>query len=109
MMFRRTLASVALAAGFATAMAMPMAQAQRAHSDGPMDMSPELRQGRIGNECSGISNAHLRAGCIDSLNIDQDRRSPDWREGLTGGGTGMMNPMGPSPYSPNLPVSDAGR
>ncbi len=109
MMFRKTLTSVALAAGCVVALAMPVAQAQSAHSDGLLDVSPELRQSRIDTECGAISNAHLRASCIDSLNIDEDRRSPGWREGLTGGGTGMMNPMSPSPYSPNMPISDAGR
>ena len=109
MMFGKTLMSVALAAGFAMALAMPVAQAQSAHSDGLLDVSPELRQSRIDTECGAIGNAHLRASCIDSLNIDEDRRSPGWRDGLTGGGTGMVNPMSPGPYSPNMPISDAGR
>ena len=92
MMFRKTLTSVALAAGLRWRWPCRWPGSERAlrWSSG---CDPQLRQSRIDTECGAIGNAHLRASCIDSLNIDEDRRSPGWRDGLTGGGTGMMNPI----------------
>ena len=42
MMFRKTLTSVALAAGCVVALAMPVAQAQSAHSDGLLDVESRV-------------------------------------------------------------------
>jgi hypothetical protein len=137
-MIGKTLTSVALIAGCAVALALPMAQAQTvdtqilmnaprvnagdradwmagrnnaesAQYDRRLDLNRAYRQSRILKECGPITNAHLRAGCIDSFDTSEDQPSPGWNEGLTGGGTGMMNSVGPTPYSPNMPIPDAGR
>jgi len=73
----------------------------------PLDLSPVQRQGKIQKECGPISNEHLRASCVDSRNIDEDRRALGLRDGLTGGGDGRMNPIdrtfqGPEMYDPRF-------
>src|SRR4051794_18330444 len=90
-MVRKTLSSFVLAAGCAIFMAVPAAQAQDARHDGLL--SPVQRQGKIQRECGPITNEHLRASCVDSRNIDEDRRALGLRDGLTGGGDGRMNPI----------------
>src|SRR3954451_17435700 len=64
-------------------------------------------QYRMQRECGSIANAHLRTGCMDSLAIENDRRSMGLKDGLTGGGQGRMNPIdrtfqGPDMYDPHL-------
>ncbi len=136
-MIGKTLTRIALAAGCALALAVPVwaqtadtrvlmnaprvdpddradATAGRNNADSArydrlVETSRAYRQSRILKECGPIANAHLRAGCIDSLSLDADQPARQWNEGLTGGGTGTMNPMGPGPYSPNTPIPDAGR
>src|SRR4051812_36124751 len=103
----KTLTRIAIVAGCAVGLVAPMAQAQtdtQAQSTAPrikfgtqanrfLDLTPEPGKGRISMECGSITNAHLRSGCIDSLAIDEDRRSMGLRDGLTGGGDGRMNPI----------------
>jgi hypothetical protein len=106
-MVRKTLSSFVLAAGCAIFMAVPAAQAQDARHDGLLDLSPVQRQGKIQRECGPITNEHLRASCVDSRNIDEDRRPLGLRDGLTGGGDGRMNPIdrtfqGPEMYDPHF-------
>ena len=121
-MIRKFLTSVALAAGCSIGLAAPTAQAQTvdtqpqingrrvnlsAQNDRLLDLSPEHGKGRIREECGPITNAHLRASCIDSLAIDEDRRSMDWRDGLTGDSNGRMNSIdrtfqGPEVYDPSF-------
>ena len=72
-----------------------------------LDLSPVQRQGKIQKECGPITNEHLRASCVDSRNIDEDRRPLGLRDGLTGGGDGRMNPIdrtfqGPEMYDPRF-------
>ena len=74
-----------------------------------LQTDPAFRQSRMMKECGPITNAHLQAGCVDSFSMYEDQRSVGSKEGLTGGSTGIMNPMGLGPYSPKLPISDAGR
>ena len=119
-MIMKTLTRIALVAGFAVGLAVPMVQAQtdtQAQSTAPritfgtqadpfLDLSPEVK-GRIRTECGPIDNAHLRATCIDSLAIDADRRSIGSRDGLTGGADGRMNSIdrtfqGPEMYDPRF-------
>jgi len=71
--------------------------------------SPAFRQSRIQKECGSLTIAHLRAGCIDSFSVYEDQRSVDWSEGLTGGGTGIMNSTGATPYNPNTYDAGSGR
>ena len=106
-MVRKTLSSFVLAATCAIFLAVPAAQAQDARHDGLLDLSPVQRQGKIQRECGPISNEHLRASCVDSRNIDEDRRALGLRDGLTGGGDGRMNPIdrtfqGPEMYDPRF-------
>ena len=106
-MVRKMLSSFVLAAGCAIFMAVPAAQAQDARYDGLLDLSPVQRQGKIQKECGPITNEHLRASCVDSRNIDEDRRPLGLRDGLTGGGDGRMNPIdrtfqGPEMYDPRF-------
>ena len=96
----KTLTSIALVAGCTVALAVPMGQAQTMdrHSlvDAPLGGD---REARILRECGPITNAHLRAGCRDSIELEQHDR-------MTGSTTGMMNSTGPALYAPN--VNDAG-
>jgi hypothetical protein len=137
-MIRKTLTSVVLAAGCAVALALPVVQAQTvdtqilmnaprvnpgdradwmagrnsaesAQYDRLLEVNRAYGQSRILKECGPITNAHLRAGCFDSFSTSEDQPSPGWNEGLTGGSSGMMNSIGPTPYSPNMPIPDAGR
>ncbi len=121
-MTKKSLTSIALVAGCAIGLAAPVAQSQTvdaqtrmnapwvnpsAQADRLLDMGPESGQGRIRKECGPITNAHLRASCIDSLAIDEDRRSMGWKDGLTGDSHGRMNPtdrtfQGPEIYDPSL-------
>ena len=119
-MIIKTLTRIAFVAGCAVGLAAPMALAQtdtqvqttaprthfRGQNDRVLDLS-EHNKRRMRTECGPITNAHLRAGCIDSLAIDEDRRSLDRREGLTGGGDGRMNSIdrtfqGPEMYDPHF-------
>jgi hypothetical protein len=93
-MITKFLTRIALVAGCAVGLAAPMAQAQpgtqvqttapRMHVGGQndrfLDLSPAVQR-RMRTECEPITNAHLRAGCIDSLAIDEDRRSTGRRDG----------------------------
>ena len=63
------------------------------------------REARIIRECEPIANAHLRAGCIDTIDLEQ-QSSARWHERMTGSTTGVLNnSAGPSLYAPNI---DAG-
>ena len=117
-MMKKSLSTLALVAGCVIGLAAPAAQAQTvdtqtrmnnpsAQNDRLLDLSPGPGQGRIRKECGPISNAHLRASCIDSLAIDEDRRSRGLSEGMTGGGDSRMNPIdrtfqGPEQYDPRF-------
>src|SRR5215213_8263322 len=99
-MIMKALTRIALVAGCAAGLAAPMALAQTdtqprikfgTQADRFLELSPEPGKGRIRTECGPITNAHLRASCIDSLAIDEDRRSMGLRDGLTGGGDGRIN------------------
>ena len=118
----KTLTSIALVAGCAIALAGPAAQAQTvdtltqmnaprvnlsAQNDPLLDLSPGYGKGRIRKECGPITNAHLRASCIDSLAIDEDRRARRLNDGLTGDSNGRINPIdrtfqGPEVYDPSF-------
>ena len=121
-MITKSLTSIALVVGCAIGVAAPVAQAQTvdtqwrmnaprvnptAQTDRLLDLSPEPGNGRIRKECGPMANAHLRASCIDSIAIDEDRRSMGWRDGLTGDSHGRMNPIdrtfqGPEMYDPSF-------
>jgi hypothetical protein len=135
-MIRKTLTSLALVAGCTIALAVPVAQAQTvdtqilmnaprvnpgdradwmagsnnaesAQYDRLMGQNRALRPSRTHNECGSISNAHLRAGCMEGRAFDEDRRSMGLREGLTGDSSGRMNSIdrtfqGPEKYDPRL-------
>ena len=120
-MITKTLTRVALVAGCTVGLAVPTAQAQTdtqiqstaprikfgAQADRFRDLTPDPAKGRIRTECGPMTNAHLRATFIDSLAIDEDRRSMGLRDGLTGGGDGRMNPIdrtfqGPEMYDPRF-------
>ena len=121
-MIKKPLTSIALLAGCAIGLAAPVTQAQTVHSqtrmntprvnpgaqtDRLLDLSPEDGNGKIRKECGPIANAHLRTSCIDSLAIDEDRRSLGLRNGLTGDSHGRMNPIdrtfqGPEAYDPSF-------
>jgi hypothetical protein len=107
-MRKKSLTSIAFLAGCTIILAVPVAQAQTldaltrmntprvnssAQNDRLLDLSPGYAKGRIRKECGPITNAHLRASCIDSLVIDEDRRSRYLSEGLTGDSHGTMNPI----------------
>src|SRR3954449_8371695 len=101
-MIIRALTRIVLVAGCTVGLAVPMAQAQtdtQVRSTAPrikfgtqadrfLDLTSEPGKGRTRMECGSITNAHLRTSCIDSLAIDEDRRSTGLRDGLTGGGNG---------------------
>jgi len=116
----KILATIALVAGCTIGLAAPMAQAQTdtqiqataprvtfgTQNDRFLDLTPHTKS-RMRTECGPIANAHLRAGCADSLAIDEDRRSLGRRDGLTGGGDGRMNSIdrtfqGPEKYDPHF-------
>ena len=101
----KTLTSIALVAGCAIALAVPMGQAQTADTHSLMD-APRVntcdREARILRECGPITNAHLRAGCIDSIELEQHDR-------MTGSTTGTMSSTGPTPYPPNVNDTGSGR
>ena len=121
-MIKRSLTSIALVAGCAIGLAGAAAQAQTvdtqtrmntprvnlsAQNDRLLDLSPGYAKGRIRKECGTITNAHLRASCIDSLAIDEDRRSRRLSDGLTGDSNGRINPIdrtfqGPEVYDPSF-------
>jgi len=134
----KTLTSVAFAAGCAMALAIPAAQAQTvdtqvqmtaprlnagdragwmaggnnagsAQYDRLLEMSPEFRQGRMQKECGPITDLQLRLNCFDSFGAADDERGLEPQEGLTGGSMGTMNSTGAPPYSPNIPIPNAGR
>jgi hypothetical protein len=103
----KTLTRFVFAAGYIVALAVSAVQAQTMDTRVP---TPELRL-----ECGPekdpqlLRDAQLRARCFDSFLASQDAPAAGWSEGLTGGGTGTMRPMGPHPYAPNTPIPHAGR
>src|SRR5690349_12655097 len=116
----KALTRIAFVTGCAVGLATPMAQAQtdaQIQATAPrvkfgtqaehfLDLT-EHTQRRMRTECGPITNAHLRASCMDSLAIDEDRRSMGLRDGLTGGGDGRMNSIdrtfqGPEMYDPRF-------
>lgn len=114
---KKTLTSVALVAGCAMALAVPALQAQTMNSQTKMNLGHfnDTREWRILHECSPLTVAHLRTGCIDTVNIEEDQRTRSLdgqrtrtlNEGLTGGGHGRMNPIdrtfqGPEEYDPHF-------
>ena len=120
-MIMKTLTRIALVAGCAIGLAAPMAQAQtdtQIQATAPrvkfgtqaerfLDLSSEQGKARIRRECGPITNTHLRTSCMDSLAIDEDRRSKGLRDGLTGDGDGRMNSIdrtfqGPEMYDPRF-------
>jgi hypothetical protein len=110
----KTLTSIALVAGCAIALAVPMGQAQITDRHNLMD-APRVntgdREARILRECGSITNAHLRAGCIDTIEIELSEQHPSarWHDRMTGSTTGMMNSTGPNPYAPNMNDAGSGR
>src|SRR4051794_33983155 len=81
-MTKKTVTSLALAAGCAIALAMPAAQAQTrsswggnaalnnaesAHYDRLVESSPGFRQSRMRQECGPITDAQLRQNCMASF------------------------------------------
>jgi hypothetical protein len=111
-MMKRTLRSLALATGCVIALTVPAAQAQTLDSqivmyDRLLELNPAYRESRIIKECGHIINAHLQAGCVEGVLANDDRRSMDLRDGLTGGSRGRMNPIdrtfqGPEIYGPRF-------
>ena len=134
-MINKALTSLAFAAGCAIALAVPAVQAQTADTqilmntprlnagdndgslgrnnaenaqyDRLLQTDPAFRHSRMIRECGSITIAHLRAGCMESFAIDEDRRSMGWRYGLTGDSHGRMNPIdrtfqGPEMYDPRF-------
>src|SRR4051794_6115278 len=120
-MIRKGLTRIDLIVGCTVGIAVPMALAQtdtQIQSTAPrikfgtqgdrfLDLTPGLSEGRIRMECGSITNAHLRASCIDSLAVDEDRRSMSLRDGMTGGGDGRINPtdrtfQDPEMYDPRF-------
>jgi hypothetical protein len=111
-MIRGTLNGLAFVAGCALAAAVPAAQAQTLDLQTSMyerllEPNQAERHSRIIRECGHISNAHLQAGCAEGVLANDDRRSIDLRNGLTGGGNGRMNPIdrtfqGPEMYDPRF-------
>ena len=101
----KTLTSIALMTGCAIALAVPVGQAQTMDRHSLTD-APRVNGGdgeaRILRECGPIANAHLRAGCIDSIDLEQHDR-------MTGSTTGMMNSTGPTLYTPNMNDAGSGR
>src|SRR4051794_22192198 len=88
-MMKKSLTSVAFAAGCAIALAIPAARAQtldmqRSMYEHLMDRNEADLQSRMQRECGSFINAHLRTGCMDSLAIEEDQRSRGLRDGLTG-------------------------
>ena len=101
----KTLTSIALVAGCAIALAVPMGQAQTMDRHNLMGVPRDNagdREARILRECGRITNAHLRAGCRDSIELEQHDR-------MTGSTTGMMNLTGPTLYAPNMNDAGSGR
>jgi hypothetical protein len=70
---------------------------------------PAFRQSRAMKECGPITDAHLRAGCLDSFGVYEDQRSPGWNEGLTGGSTDTTIPLGKPPFNLDMYGAGAGR
>ena len=120
-MIMKILTGIALVAGCAIGLAAPMARAQtdtQIQATAPhvkfgtqaehfLDLSSEQGKARIRRECGPITNTHLRASCMDSLAIEEDRRSKGLRDGLTGDGDGRMNSIdrtfqGPEKYEPHF-------
>jgi hypothetical protein len=120
-MIMKTLSRIAFVVGCAVGLAAPMVQAQtdtQIQATAPrvtfgtqterfLDLSSEQGKARIKRECGPITNAHLRASCMDSLAIEEDRRAMGLRDGLTGGGDGRMNSIdrtfqGPEMYDPRF-------
>jgi len=104
-MIRNTLTGVALAAVCAIGIGAPLAQAQTGRF---LDLSPDVKA-RMQVECGPMTNAHLRASCMDTIAIEADRSSAGLRDGLTGSGDadGRMNPIdrtfqGPERFDPHL-------
>ena len=111
-MIRKTLTSVAFAAGCAMALAVPAVQAQTLDMqtsmyDRLLQPTQAERHSRMLRECGSIGNTHLRTGCMDSIAIEEDQRSMRLRDGLTGDSHGRMNSIdrtfqGPEKYDPRF-------
>src|SRR5689334_3170899 len=106
-MIRKALNGVAFAAGCAIALAAVPMHAQTADPQSRMGRNETNIQDTMQRECGSMANAHLRTGCMDSLAIEQDQRSVNFSNGLTGGDHGRMNPIdrtfqGPDMYDPHL-------
>jgi hypothetical protein len=111
-MMKGTLNGLAFAAGCAIAATIPAAQAQMldlqtSMYDRLLELNPEYRESRIIRECGPITNAHLRAGCLDSFGVTEKQLAPGWDKGLTGDSDGRMNRIdrtfqGPEIYDPRL-------
>src|SRR4051812_41737618 len=106
-MIRKTLNSLAFAAGCAVALAAVPMQAQTVDPQSRMGRNEAGLQYRMQRECGSITNAHLRTGCMDSLSLSEDLRPRSLSDGLTGGGDGRMNPtdrtfQGPERFDPHL-------
>jgi hypothetical protein len=106
-MIKKTLNSLAFAAGCAIALAAMPIQAQTVDTQSRMGRNEADLQYRMQRECGSMANAHLRTGCMDSLALREDLRSRELRDGLTGGGHGRMNSIdrtfqGPETYDPRF-------
>jgi hypothetical protein len=111
-MIKGTLTRLAFVAGCAIALAFPAAQAQTLDSqivmyDRLLELNPAYRESRIIRECGPITNAHLQAGCVDSVIANEKQRSLGLRDGYTGDSSGRMNRIdrtfqGPEMYDPRF-------
>jgi hypothetical protein len=55
-----------------------------------------------------IANAHLRAGCIDTIDLEQ-QSSARWHQRMTGSTNDETNSTGPSLYAPKMNDAGSGR
>jgi hypothetical protein len=125
-MTRRTVTSLALAAGCAIALAIPAAQAQMtdtqvltntprinagdradwmaarnnaesAQYERLLETSPAFRQARMRKECGPITDAQLHQNCLASFAQDEPRGGNPSADNMTGSSTGTMTTTGSNP------------
>ena len=113
-MMKGTLKSLAFLAGYAIALAVPVAQAQTLDSqivmyDRLLELNPAYRESRILKECGAIITAHLQAGCVEGVIANEDRHPMGLREGLTGDSSGTMVTTGTPPYRLDMYSAGTGR
>ena len=105
----KTLTCLVIVAGCMITLAIPTAQAQTMNT---LAQTTEPRFSDCGStEAARLlaDEAQLRASCFEYFLAAREKSSRGLSEKLTGGGTGIMNSMGPTPYNPNMPISDTGQ